>query len=54
MMNESSVLTDLFHNGFSYWIYGVMGFLAAWFVMKLVPETKKKTLEEIEGFWMKK
>jgi MFS transporter, SP family, xylose:H+ symportor len=54
MMNESSVLTDLFHNGFSYWIYGVMGFLAAWFVMKLVPETKKKTLEEIEGFWKKK
>ena len=54
MMNESSVLTDLFHNGFSYWIYGLMGFLAAWFVMKLVPETKKKTLEEIEGFWKKK
>ena len=51
MMNESSLLTRLFSHGFSYWIYGLMGFLAAWFVIKLVPETKGKTLEEIEGTW---
>jgi hypothetical protein len=30
-----------------------MGFLAAFFVLKLVPETKKKSLEEIEAFWKK-
>ncbi len=48
MMNESSVLTRMFNHGFSYWIYGLMGFLAAWFILKLVPETKGKTLEEIE------
>jgi SP family xylose:H+ symportor-like MFS transporter len=51
MMNESTLLTRLFNHGFSYWIYGLMGFLAAWFVMKLVPETKGKTLEEIERTW---
>jgi SP family xylose:H+ symportor-like MFS transporter len=54
MMNESSVLTRLFNHGFSYWIYGIMGFLAAFFVLKLVPETKGRTLEEIESIWKKK
>ncbi len=53
MMNESSVLTNIFNHGFSYWIYGIMGFLAAWFIIKLVPETKGKTLEEIESIWKK-
>ncbi len=51
MMNESTVLTKLFNHGFSYWIYGLMGLLAAWFVIKLIPETKGKTLEEIESIW---
>jgi len=54
MMNESSVLTKVFNHGFSYWIYGIMGFLAAFFIMKMVPETKGKTLEEIESIWKKK
>jgi SP family xylose:H+ symportor-like MFS transporter len=51
MMNESTLLTRLFSHGFSYWIYGLLGFLAAWFVIRLVPETKGKTLEEIESIW---
>ncbi len=51
MMNKSTFLTDIFHHGFSYWIYGIMGILAAWFVWKLVPETKNKTLEEMEVLW---
>jgi len=51
MMNESSVLTRLFNHGFAYWIYGLMGFLAAWFILKVVPETRGKTLEEIESIW---
>jgi len=51
IMNESTLLTRLFNHGFSYWIYGVMGILAAWFIIKLVPETKGKTLEEIEIIW---
>lgn len=40
-----------FHNGFSYWIYGCMGVLAALFMWKFVPETKGKTLEELEALW---
>ncbi len=53
MMNDSTWLTERFHNGFAYWIYGIMGILAAIFVLKRVPETKKKSLEEIEKFWIK-
>jgi MFS transporter, SP family, xylose:H+ symportor len=53
MMNDNEWLTARFNHGFSYWIYGVMGILSAIFVWKLVPETKGKTLEEIEGVWKK-
>jgi SP family xylose:H+ symportor-like MFS transporter len=54
MMNESSALTRLFNHGFSYWIYGLMGFIAALLVLKMVPETKGKTLEQIEEIWKQK
>jgi SP family xylose:H+ symportor-like MFS transporter len=50
MLDDSSVLTQLFHHGFAYWIYGVMGLLAALFVWKLVPETKGKSLEEMSKY----
>ena len=53
MMDKSSALTGIFHHGFAYWIYGIMGLLAAWFVWKLVPETKGKTLEQMEKLWKK-
>ncbi|NOX85495.1 MAG: D-xylose transporter XylE [Chlorobi bacterium] len=53
VMNDNSFLIRTLHHGFSYWIYGVMGLLAAWFVWKLVPETKNKSLEEIEKLWRK-
>jgi SP family xylose:H+ symportor-like MFS transporter len=51
MMNDNSWLTNQFNQGFAYWIYGLMGLLAAVFVWKLVPETKGKTLEEMEDLW---
>lgn len=54
ILNDNQMLTQHFNHGFSYWIYGVMGILAALFVWKLVPETKGKTLEQIEKFWTKK
>jgi SP family xylose:H+ symportor-like MFS transporter len=53
MMNDSTWLTGYFHHGFAYWIYAGMGILAALFMYKLVPETKGKTLEEIQSFWGK-
>ncbi|MFC2138145.1 D-xylose transporter XylE [Bacteroidota bacterium] len=53
MMDRSSKLIELFNHGFAYWIYGVMGIIAALFMYKFVPETKQKTLEELESFWKK-
>ena len=54
MMNDNIALTARFNHGFAYWIYGIMGILSALFIWKLVPETKGKTLEEIEKVWKKK
>ena len=51
MMNDNTWLTNIFHHGFAYWLYGIMGLLAALFVWKMVPETKGKSLEEIEHIW---
>jgi SP family xylose:H+ symportor-like MFS transporter len=52
-MNDNHSLNEKFHHGFAYWIYGVMGILSAVFMWKLVPETKGKTLEQIESLWKK-
>lgn len=51
MMDKNTYLVETFNHGFAYWIYGVMGILAMLFVWKFVPETKGKTLEEIENIW---
>ncbi|QCX37687.1 D-xylose transporter XylE [Aureibaculum algae] len=53
MMDKNSYLLEKFNHGFAYWIYGGMGLLAMFFVWKFVPETKGKTLEEMEGLWKK-
>ncbi len=47
----NSTLTAMFNHGFPYWIYGAMSFLAAAFVYFYVPETKRRTLEEIQNLW---
>jgi len=54
MMDDNSYLTEQFNHGFAYWIYGFMSLLAMYFVWKFVPETKEKTLEEMESLWIKK
>lgn len=51
MMNNSSWLTEHFNHGFAYWLYGFVSILAAIFMWKVVPETKGKTLEEMEKLW---
>ena len=53
MMNDNVVLTSKFNHGFSFWIYGIMGAISAIFIWKMVPETKGKTLEEMESLWKK-
>ncbi|MDR1525358.1 MAG: D-xylose transporter XylE [Tannerella sp.] len=42
-----------FSSAFTYGFYGAMAILSAIFVWKMVPETKGKSLEEIEKFWKK-
>lgn len=51
ILDKSTWLTERFNHGFSYWIYGLMGLLAAWFMWKFVPETKGKSLEKLEKVW---
>ena len=51
MMDKNSYLLEKFNHGFAYWIYGFMGLLAAFFVWKFIPETKAKTLEEMNNLW---
>ncbi|MFV0346482.1 MAG: D-xylose transporter XylE [Bacteroidales bacterium] len=43
-----------FSSGFTFCLYGFMSMLSLIFVWKMVPETKGKTLEEMENLWSKK
>lgn len=42
-----------FSGGGTYLFYGIMSILSALFVWKMVPETKGRTLEEMEKLWKK-
>jgi len=52
MMDKNEWLVEKFHHGFSFWVYAAFCVLEVLFVWVLVPETKGKTLEEIEKHWM--
>jgi len=51
MMDENNWLIQKFHHAFPFWIYSAMCVVMLLFVWRFVPETKGKTLEEIEHFW---
>jgi SP family xylose:H+ symportor-like MFS transporter len=53
MLDKSSFFTATFHHGFAYWVYGIMAVFAALFMWKMVPETRGKTLEQMETLWDK-
>lgn len=53
IMDKNSFLLEKFNHGFAYWIYSGMGLIAMFIVWKYVPETKGKTLEEMEKLWGK-
>ena len=38
----------------TFWLYAMICVFGLWFVIKLVPETKGKTFEEIQHFWKRK
>jgi len=51
VLDGNSALNTAFNHGFSYWIYGAMSLISAWFVMKYVPETMGRSLEAIQELW---
>ena len=53
MMDEHPWLVATFNRALPFWIYGAMCAVLVVFVWKWVPETKGKSLEEIERRWMK-
>jgi len=52
MMAENEFLIKVFHNGFPYFIYAAMCIVLVVFMWRFVPETKGKSLEEIEKMWL--
>jgi len=52
MMDENKFLIDIFHHGFPFFIYGTMCIVLIIFMWRFVPETKGKSLEEIEKMWL--
>ncbi len=54
MLDGSSALNRAFNHGFAYWLYGAGAALAAWFVLRYVPETKGRSLEDMEKLWHRK
>ncbi len=51
MMDGSTALNNAFNHGFAYWLYGGCSVLAALFVWKYIPETKGRSLEDMENVW---
>ncbi|MCB1110902.1 MAG: sugar porter family MFS transporter, partial [Chlamydiia bacterium] len=44
-------LIQLLGKSGTFWLYGLIGFLGLFFIWRRVPETKSKSLEEIEEYW---
>ena len=51
MLDENRWLVEKFHHGFSFWLYGGMCVMLVLFMHRLMPETKGRSLEEIEQLW---
>jgi MFS transporter, SP family, xylose:H+ symportor len=51
VLDGNTALNTQFNHGFAYWIYGICSIAAALFVWKFVPETKGRTLEDIQHLW---
>ncbi len=49
---ELGSMGQKFGHMFAYGLYALMCVVAAWFVYRLVPETKGKTLEDMTSFWL--
>ncbi len=47
------ILNQTLGAAYTFWIYGFFSLLTALFALILLPETKGRTLEEIERYWLK-
>ncbi len=54
MMDGNKFLVDLFHHGFPFFLYAFFCVATIVLVWKWVPETKGRSLEEIESHWIRK
>src|SRR5882757_1233095 len=50
-LDQSPWLIEHFNHGFPFFLYAFFCFLGSWFVGTKFPETKGRTLEEIEEWW---
>lgn len=53
VLDDNTWLIERFNHGFAYWIYAIVCLLAVFFVWRMVPETKGRSLEQIEKLWKK-
>jgi len=53
MMDGSPWLIRRFHHGYPFWVYGALCVVSVLFVWRCIPETKGRTLEEIERSWLR-
>ncbi|MFZ5831808.1 MAG: sugar porter family MFS transporter [Planctomycetota bacterium] len=54
IMDENAYLVKEYHHAVPFWIYAAMSVVALVFILIAVPETKGKSLEEIERQWMRR
>lgn len=51
LLDKSAVLVETFNHAFSFGLFGIMALLSGIFVYKILPETKGRSLEEMEQIW---
>jgi MFS family permease len=54
MMNDNQWLVETFKRSFPFLLYGGLCIVEILFIWRFVPETKGKSLEEIERMWVPK
>lgn len=52
ILNENDWLVRKFNHGFPFWVYGAFCLVMVIFVGVMLPETKERSLEEIESDWL--